>query len=393
MKKIFSLIALTISFCINAQISTDATLNAGEFSSAIGSQTKALGDFTTAAGKGSNATGERSTAIGNWTFAEGPYSTAIGYYTTANGTSATALGDSTIAFGNWSTAMGAYTQAIGEYSTAIGWKSFATGASSTAIGYSTGEEYTPGESNPYYKNEAEGDYSHVFGNRNKSIGMGSISIGSDNLSQGARSLAIGENNISTGAYSMAMGLYSESVGERSFAYGNNAYADGFNTIAIGSANTVDENASADTWSVNNRLLVVGNGKYDEDTETLERSDAFTIMFNGDATLAGNLSVNSDASLKSNITSLGSTIAKVLMLDGKSYSMKNDPENRVNIGLVAQNIEQAFPELVSESNGIKSVNYQGLIPVLINAVEEKESVIKKQEKRLIKLEEAIRKMNE
>ena len=74
-------------------------------------------------------------------------------------------------------------------------------------------------------------------------------------------------------------------------------------------------------------------------------------------------------------------------------MKNDPENIVNIGLVAQNIEQAFPELVSESNGIKSVNYQGLIPVLINAVKEQESVIKKQEERLVKLEEAIGKMNE
>ena len=117
------------------------------------------------------------------------------------------------------------------------------------------------------------------------------------------------------------------------------------------------------------------------------------MFNGDATLAGNLSVNSDAKLKSNIVSLGSTLAKVLMLDGKSYSMKNDPENLVKIGLVAQNIEQAFPELVSESNGIKSVNYQGLIPVLINAVKEQDEIIKKQDERLAKLEQVIAKMNE
>ena len=55
MKKTLTTIALTISFCISAQISTDGTDNSGEMSSAIGSETKALGAFTTAAGKGSNA--------------------------------------------------------------------------------------------------------------------------------------------------------------------------------------------------------------------------------------------------------------------------------------------------------------------------------------------------
>ena len=271
--------------------------------------------------------------------------------------------------------------------------SIANGDYSTAIGYSQGEEYIPGESTPFYKNEALGNYSVVLGNRNKSTGIKSFSIGNDNLSQGTGTFSIGENNISTGNYSMALGLFSESIANASLAIGNNAYADGYNTIAIGSANTIDENASADAWSINNRLLVVGNGQYNLETETLERSDAFTIMFNGDATLAGNLSVNSDAKLKSNIISLGSTLAKVLMLDGKSYSMKNDPESSVKIGLVAQNIEQTFPELVSESNGIKSVNYQGLIPVLINAVKEQDDIIKKQDERLAKLEQVIAKMNE
>ena len=320
-------------------------------------------------------------------------STAMGYYTIASGEGSTAMGVNTIASGHRSTAMSSETTASGVSSTAMGENSIASGNVSTAIGYGAEDEYVPGESTPFYRNEALGNYSVVIGNRNKSTEVGSVSIGSDNLSQGAKSLAIGENNISTGLYSMAMGLFSESVGDKSFALGNNAYAGGFNTVAVGSANTIDENASANEWSVNNRLLVVGNGQYNEETETLERSDAFTIMFNGDATLAGNLSVNSDAKLKSNIISLGSTLAKVLMLDGKSYSMKNDPESAVKIGLVAQNIEQTFPELVSESNGIKSVNYQGLIPVLINAVKEQDNIIKKQDERLAKLEQVIAKMNE
>ena len=45
-----------------------------------------------------------------------------------------------------------------------------------------------------------------------------------------------------------------------------------------------------------------------------------------------------------------------------------------IGLLAQDIEKVFPELVSESHGVKSVNYQGLVPVLINALKEQQNEI-------------------
>ena len=48
-------------------------------------------------------------------------------------------------------------------------------------------------------------------------------------------------------------------------------------------------------------------------------------------------------------------------------------------LLAQDIKKVFPELVSESNGIKSVNYQGLVPVLINALKEQEVLMKEQQR--------------
>jgi hypothetical protein len=60
----------------------------------------------------------------------------------------------------------------------------------------------------------------------------------------------------------------------------------------------------------------------------------------------------------------------------------------------QDIEKVFPELVSEANDIKSVNYQGLVPVLINALKEQQLEIdrlKAQEKRLERLEQIISKM--
>ena len=41
----------------------------------------------------------------------------------------------------------------------------------------------------------------------------------------------------------------------------------------------------------------------------------------------------------------------------------------SVGVIAQEVEQVLPELVNENNGIKSVNYNGLVGVLIEAVKE------------------------
>mgnify|MGYP000621423631 CR=1 FL=1 len=104
-----------------------------------------------------------------------------------------------------------------------------------------------------------------------------------------------------------------------------------------------------------------------------------IVTTGNITAGGDLTVLSDARLKANIVSLGSTLSKLLLIDGKSYTMKND--NKQKIGVLAQDIEKVFPELVSETDGIKSVNYLGLVPVLINA-------LKEQEQRLERLEQIV-----
>ncbi len=135
--------------------------------------------------------------------------------------------------------------------------------------------------------------------------------------------------------------------------------------------------------MDNTAFVVGNG-----TASNNRSDALVVKFNGDATLAGNLNINSDARLKANIISLGSTLAKLLQIDGKSYTMKKDENKKQKIGLLAQDIEKVFPELVSESHGVKSVNYQGLVPVLINALKEQDAMMKEQDNRLSKQQSEI-----
>jgi hypothetical protein len=66
----------------------------------------------------------------------------------------------------------------------------------------------------------------------------------------------------------------------------------------------------------------------------------------------------------------------MQIDGKSYTMKSN-ERESKIGLLAQDVAKVLPELVKmsdDSDGTLSVNYQGLIPVLINAIKEQQKQI-------------------
>ena len=98
------------------------------------------------------------------------------------------------------------------------------------------------------------------------------------------------------------------------------------------------------------------------------TDLLTVA-SGSLTLAGDLVTSSDKNLKSNIASLGPVLTKLISINPKRYTMKNDAELKEKIGLLAQDVQAVFPELVDENNEYMSVNYQALIPILISAVNE------------------------
>ena len=69
------------------------------------------------------------------------------------------------------------------------------------------------------------------------------------------------------------------------------------------------------------------------------------------------------------------------------------KGKQKIGVLAQEIKEVFPELVSEDdNEMLAVNYQGLVPVLINALKEQDAKMKEQEKRLERLERLVANMD-
>ncbi|PPR19732.1 MAG: hypothetical protein CFH43_00019 [Proteobacteria bacterium] len=98
--------------------------------------------------------------------------------------------------------------------------------------------------------------------------------------------------------------------------------------------------------------------------------------------------SSDRSLKENIKPLESALENVLNLKGVSYNFK--PETGLTqapqIGLVAQEVKEVYPQVVNGEEGHMSVNYPALVSPLIEAVKElnakvdqQQTIIEKQQK--------------
>jgi hypothetical protein len=81
---------------------------------------------------------------------------------------------------------------------------------------------------------------------------------------------------------------------------------------------------------------------------------------------------SDISLKENIKPLENSLDKVCQLQGVSFDWKKDKTS--TIGLIAQEVEKIYPELVGNSGDIKTISYNNLVAVLIEAVKELKSEI-------------------
>ena len=80
---------------------------------------------------------------------------------------------------------------------------------------------------------------------------------------------------------------------------------------------------------------------------------------------------SDIRLKDIEKPIENAIESLSTLQTIYYSWKNSDNKSLHIGLIAQEVEAVFPEVVTESSidGMKGVKYTELIPVLVAAVQE------------------------
>lgn len=81
---------------------------------------------------------------------------------------------------------------------------------------------------------------------------------------------------------------------------------------------------------------------------------------------------SDEKLKKDISTIDNAVDKVMQLRGVDYTWKQSEEK--SKGVIAQELQKVLPELVSESDDRLSVNYNGIIGVLIEAIKEQQKQI-------------------
>jgi hypothetical protein len=82
---------------------------------------------------------------------------------------------------------------------------------------------------------------------------------------------------------------------------------------------------------------------------------------------------SDSRMKDNQSNIENAVDKVEKLNGISFTWNDKNKNKSgkkDLGVISQEVQKIFPELVEErDNGMLTVSYNGLIPLLIEAVKE------------------------
>ena len=361
-----------------------------------------------ALGYGAGYSNQRSSAV------------AIGYSAgyTGQGTGAVAMGygagnnnqkSSAVAIGNLAgyTNQGNYTVALGQNAGNNNQKSSAVaignlagytnqGSSAVAVGISAG-------------NYAQGVNALAFGNSagssNQGTGAVALGYGAGNSNQQASAVAIGNlaGQASQGTNAIAIG----------FRAGNNAQSP--YSILLNASSRIDVNAGTTGFFVNpirsgTDGVTGGNSganyilSYNNTTSELTYStsiNAWNLFLTGEnpstggtgnvnntnnnvycnnvyassAVYANNVALTSDYRIKENVKTLDDTF-KVYYLNPVTYL--NKQTKKQDIGLIAHELQEFYPELVSgEKDGTETqtINYIGLIPVLINEIKTLKNIIK------------------
>jgi hypothetical protein len=134
-------------------------------------------------------------------------------------------------------------------------------------------------------------------------------------------------------------------------------------------------------------------------------------FSGDVNVTGTFTNPSDKKLKKNIKPVDGALNKVLNLQGVTFEWKSESElseiiknpeleneeisdrfcfpKGSQIGLIAQDLEKVLPELVkTDADGLKSVDYIKIVPVLIEAIKDQQKIIDEQKSEIIKLNDRL-----
>jgi hypothetical protein len=135
------------------------------------------------------------------------------------------------------------------------------------------------------------------------------------------------------------------------------------------------------------------------TERLTLDHLGNLVIDGKFTSNG-IKETSDGRFKKNINSISNALATVLNLEGVTYNWRTEefPERsfgeRMEYGVIAQQIEKIIPELVdTDEKGYKSVQYSHMVPLLIEAIKEQQLIINSQSQEIGVLKASVEAISE
>jgi hypothetical protein len=189
-------------------------------------------------------------------------------------------------------------------------------------------------------------------------------------------------SISTGNYNIALGYMS-----------GGSIATGSSNIIIGNSINAQSGTGSNQLSIGNLIFAtggfgtgttVGTGNVGIGTS----SPSYKLHVAGNGYASGSFISGSDLRWKENIVTLNHSLEKLLHLRGVEFNWKlkefkdnNFPTGR-QIGIIAQEMEKEFPELVmTDKEGYKSIAYDKFTAVLLEAIKTQEVRIEALQARL------------
>jgi len=120
----------------------------------------------------------------------------------------------------------------------------------------------------------------------------------------------------------------------------------------------------------------------------DNSYRMRLLSNGNLTVTGTVTSSSDARLKENIEPLdeSETHIKILQLQPKSYQRINrGKDDRIDIGLIAQEVKPIFPELVFEDDeGMMALCYDKVSILMLQSIKQLQKQIDELKNEIIQL---------
>lgn len=148
--------------------------------------------------------------------------------------------------------------------------------------------------------------------------------------------------------------------------------------ATNATNATNFNVSADNSTNSSHYMIFTGGA--SGNQRPNSDNALTYNPSTNTLNAGTFNSTSDIKLKKDIIPINNALSRISNINGVNFTWKDS--GLQTVGVIAQNVEEEFPELVS-TDDIKSVNYNGLVGVLIEAVKELQAEVS-QLKEVIKM---------